>query len=81
MASALVTVASVSTSSVWFKVNVVGTNVNKNMEWTPNFAHDDAAMQDALLTALISFCLASLGITVTGSDIIIIGAPMKLAAL
>lgn len=81
MSSALVTVASHSTSSLWFKVSVVGTNVSKNVEWTPNFTHDAATMQDALLTALITFCLSDLGITVGASDIIIVNAPIKLAAL
>jgi hypothetical protein len=81
MSSAIVTVASVSTSSIWFKVNVVGTNVSKHMEWTPDFGHDEATLQSDLLSDLITFALGSLDITVGASDIIVVNGPLKLAAV
>lgn len=81
MSSALVTVASHSTSSLWFKVSVVGTNVSKHVEFAPNFTHDSATLQSDLLAAIISFCLSDLGITVGATDIIIVNAPLKMAAV
>jgi 5-keto 4-deoxyuronate isomerase len=79
--AAFVTVSSISTNSVWYKVQVKGTNVSKNMEFTPTFASNEATIQSDLLAAVISFCSSSLGITVTADDIVFVGAPAKLAAV
>lgn len=78
MAAAIVTVASVSTSSIWYTVQVVGSGAKKNMEFTPTFADSAATIEDALLTALIAFCLAQFAIEVDEGDILVLGAPYKL---